>query len=73
MYIAKKTNFPVLYMKITKPKRGYYNLEFSEIIENPAKYSPNEITKIYMNCLEKDILEQPEYWLWSHRRWKHKK
>ena len=69
---AKKTNYPVLYMKISKPKRGYYSLEFLEIIGEPSEFAASEITKVYMNCLEKDILEQPEYWLWSHRRWKHR-
>jgi KDO2-lipid IV(A) lauroyltransferase len=70
---AKKLNIPVLYLKISKLKRGYYSLEFEKLIENPSEYKPDEITKIYMNRLEKDIIEMPEFWLWSHRRWKHKK
>jgi KDO2-lipid IV(A) lauroyltransferase len=70
---AKKTNMPVLYLKISKPKRGYYSLEFEELINNPEKCKPNEITNVYFSRLEQDILNQPEYWLWSHRRWKHKK
>lgn len=70
---AKKTNMPVLYLKISKPKRGYYALEFEELIKNPHICKPGEITKIYFERLERDILEKPEYWLWSHRRWKHKK
>ncbi|MDR2010071.1 MAG: lysophospholipid acyltransferase family protein [Bacteroidales bacterium] len=68
---AKKTNFPVVYLKISKPKRGYYTLEIEKLIDNPSEYAPGEITQIYMNKLEKDILRKPEYWLWSHRRWKH--
>jgi KDO2-lipid IV(A) lauroyltransferase len=68
---AKKTNFPVVYLKISKPKRGYYTLEFEELISNPADCHPNKITEIYIHRLEKDIVEKPEYWLWSHRRWKH--
>lgn len=70
---AKKTNMPVLYLKISKPKRGYYSLEFEELINNPEKCKPNEITNVYFSRLEQDILNQPEYWLWSHRRWKHVK
>jgi len=70
---AKKTGMPVLYMKISKPKRGYYTLEFEELIKNPHICEPNEITKIYFERLERDILDKPEYWLWSHRRWKHVK
>lgn len=68
---AKKTNFPVVYLKISKPKRGYYTLEFEKLIDNPSEANPNQITQIYMNRLEKDIIAKPEYWLWSHRRWKH--
>ncbi len=70
---AKKTNMPVLYLKISKLKRGYYSLEFEELIKNPHICKPSEITKIYFQRLEKDILEKPEFWLWSHRRWKHYK
>ncbi|MDL2261895.1 lysophospholipid acyltransferase family protein [Bacteroidales bacterium OttesenSCG-928-I21] len=70
---SKKTNFPVVYFKISKPKRGYYTLEIEKLIDNPSSYAPGEITQIYMKKLEEDILEKPEYWLWSHRRWKHTK
>jgi len=70
---AKKTNFPVVYLRISKPKRGYYTLEFEELINDPSAYPPNKITEIYMKRLERDILKKPEYWLWSHRRWKHKR
>ncbi len=68
---AKKMNLPALYMKITKPKRGYYVLKFEKLIDNPSQYEPGEITKIYFKHLEDDIKACPEYWLWSHRRWKH--
>ncbi|MDD4149605.1 MAG: lysophospholipid acyltransferase family protein [Bacteroidales bacterium] len=70
---AKKTGMPVVYLKISKLKRGYYSLEFEELIKNPEKCEPNEITNVYFKRLEQDIKDQPEYWLWSHRRWKHKK
>jgi len=68
---ARKENLPALYMKISKPKRGHYTLTFEELIENPQQYEQGEITRIYFSRLEKDIIECPEYWLWSHRRWKH--
>ncbi|MDD2635155.1 MAG: lysophospholipid acyltransferase family protein [Bacteroidales bacterium] len=70
---AKKTGMPVVYLKISKVKRGYYSLEFEDLIKNPEKCKPNEITNVYFNRLEQDIKNQPEYWLWSHKRWKHKK
>ncbi len=70
---AKKINLPVLYLSIKKPIRGHYELVIENLIENPQDMKPAEITSIYMNRLEKDIVEKPEYYLWSHRRWKHKK
>lgn len=67
---AKKTGLPVLYLKISKLKRGCYSLEFEELVRSPLDLETAELTKIYFSRLEKDILEKPEYWLWSHRRWK---
>ena len=70
---AYKTGMPVVYLKISKIKRGYYQLEFEKLIDDPSKCVAGETTKTYFNRLERDITEKPEYWLWSHRRWKHKK
>lgn len=70
---AKEYNYPVLYGRINKLKRGYYTFEFTEAIEEPQKTSYGEITKRMHHLLEKDIVAQPEYWLWSHKRWKHKR
>jgi KDO2-lipid IV(A) lauroyltransferase len=70
---AKEYNYPVLYGRINKVKRGYYTFEFSDAIEEPQKTGHGEITKRIHQLLEKDIVAQPEYWLWSHRRWKHKR
>lgn len=72
-YYSRKYNLPIVYIKISKTKRGYYTLDFEKLIENPKLYSEEEITKCYFNKLEKDIIDKPECWLWSHRRWKHKK
>lgn len=70
---AKKMNMPALYMKISKPMRGHYVLSFEKLIDNPSEYEAGEITKLYFRHLENDINARPEYWLWSHRRWKHKR
>jgi Kdo2-lipid IVA lauroyltransferase/acyltransferase len=70
---AKEYNYPVLYGRINKVKRGHYTFEFSDAIEEPRKTSYGEITKRINHLLEKDIVAQPEYWLWSHKRWKHKR
>jgi KDO2-lipid IV(A) lauroyltransferase len=70
---AKEYNLPVVYARINKVSRGHYITEFVEAIENPTDTSYGEITKRMNDLLEKDILKQPEYWLWSHKRWKHKR
>jgi len=70
---AKEYNYPVLYGRINKVKRGHYTFEFSDAIVEPQKTSNGEITKRIHHLLENDIILQPEYWLWSHRRWKHKR
>ena len=70
---AKEYNYPVLYGKIFKVKRGYYNLTLS-LVEDDPKSSPHGfITEKATHLLEADINAEPEYWLWTHRRWKHKK
>jgi len=71
--IAKKTNYPVLYFGIERVKRGFYEIEGSVLFENPQTTAPGEITQVYMHALEKQIHNEPQNWLWSHRRWKRKK
>ncbi|MCU0360115.1 MAG: lysophospholipid acyltransferase family protein [Bacteroidia bacterium] len=71
--IAKKFNFPVLYLGVKKIKRGYYEMRIKVLCENPNLLKEGEITQRYVNELESDLREQPFNWLWSHRRWKHKK
>ncbi len=71
--IAKKMNRPVVYVHLNQIKRGYYEASFTIITENPKDTPDNWITKQHTELLEKDILSKPELWLWSHRRWKHKR
>lgn len=71
--IARKFNMAVIFVHIKKIKRGYYEFDCSLITENAGKEEPEYITSQYVAMLEEVIREKPEYWLWSHRRWKHKK
>lgn len=71
--MAVKTNSPMVFFRFNKIKRGYYQLTVEPLIENPREYKENEITDIHTKHLESIIREKPEYWLWSHNRWKHKK
>jgi KDO2-lipid IV(A) lauroyltransferase len=68
---AKEYNYPVVYGRINKERRGYYSFEFFEVTDQPASTKHGEITEKITNLLETDILHLPQYWLWSHRRWKH--
>ncbi len=71
--VAKMTNLPVLYCHILREKRGYYTLELKEVTDDPSTCAPNQITEKHTHLLEANIREQPESWLWSHKRWKHRK
>jgi KDO2-lipid IV(A) lauroyltransferase len=71
--VAVKYDIPVIFINIVKRKRGFYELEYSLISEHPRDEEPNAIIARYASGLEEVIREKPEYWLWSHRRWKHKR
>lgn len=70
---ARENNLPILYYRIHKVKRGYYTAEFEMVTENPGSFPTGAIVETLMRKLEVDINKQPDYWLWSHRRWKRKK
>ncbi|MES1223326.1 MAG: lysophospholipid acyltransferase family protein [Bacteroidota bacterium] len=71
--IARKMKYPIVYITIKKLKRGYYTM-FAELLASPPYLqSDGEITAMFTKKLEQDIIEQPETWLWTHRRWKHKR
>jgi KDO2-lipid IV(A) lauroyltransferase len=71
--IARKINAAVVYLDIRKVSRGHYEGTFVEITATPAATEPYAITETYMRMLEQTILRAPQYWLWSHKRWKHKR
>jgi KDO2-lipid IV(A) lauroyltransferase len=68
---ARLYNLPVLYVDIQKVKRGYYELKLVTLTEKPELLPDGEITRLYAKELEKTIIHEPAYWLWSHKRWKH--
>ena len=71
--IAVALDMAVVFVHIKKIKRGYYEAETVLITDNPKNEQPGVITERHIRELEKVIMEKPEYWLWSHRRWKHKR
>lgn len=71
--IAKKMNYPVVYVSIKRRDRGYYEISLEDLVADPSMVSAEEIVERFTHRLEKDIREMPEYWLWTHKRWKHKR
>ena len=68
--LSKVINCVVVFYKIELIKRGHYTYTFVPLVEDPKQTKPFEITEIHVRYLESLIKEKPEYWLWSHRRWK---
>lgn len=68
---ARRGNIPIVFSYFIKEsRRGYYRVFFELIDEEPSKTKPGELTKKYVEFLERVIREHPDVWLWSHRRWK---
>ena len=69
--LARKLDAAVVFLEMRKVKRGRYEVEARLICESPEGLGPYEITDRHVRILEDLIREEPAYWLWSHRRWKH--
>jgi KDO2-lipid IV(A) lauroyltransferase len=69
--LAIKTGLPVVYFSMRKIKRGRYIIDLIPLSESPSETGKNEITEKFNRTMEKAILARPEFWLWTHRRWKH--
>lgn len=69
---ARVQNIPVVMMTTTKPGRGRYHFEYFILAEDPKSLPEGELMRRYVKHMEENIRLQPEIYLWSHRRWKHK-
>lgn len=70
--LCKKYDFPALYLKVRKLKRGYYEGTFTVLAAEPKKFPDYEITNAFFKELEAAIREAPQYYFWTHNRWKHR-
>ncbi|HEK20320.1 lysophospholipid acyltransferase family protein [Mucilaginibacter sp.] len=70
--LAKMIDAVVIFYKIERVKRGYYRFTMVPLIEQPKQTAEHEITEAHVRFLEQIIRDKPQYWLWSHRRWKYK-
>lgn len=71
--LAKKLNMSTVFMKVEKVKRGHYQATFIPITDNPREIPDYQVTYRFIKEVEKQILEKPEYYFWTHKRWKHSK
>ncbi len=72
-FFARRYKLPVFYFDVQRVKRGHYSVDISILEAKPGDTSAGEITEKYMKTLEYLIHKKPEDYLWSHRRWKHKR
>lgn len=70
--LAKKLDMPVVFFAVERKKRGYYEATFQTLAEKPADFKDYEITDKFLKLVEAQIHEAPEYYLWTHKRWKHR-
>lgn len=71
-FLAKQNDFAVVMIKTKKIKRGFYETEFKVLTKNPKNYKDYEITDMFLDNVEMQIKEKPEFYMWSHRRFKHR-
>ena len=71
--IASKYDMAIVFFHVQKVKRGHYNLDVELLLDHTAGLPEKLITEAHVRRLEEIIREKPEYWIWSHRRWKHKR
>lgn len=70
---AREFNSVIIYGHNRKVKRSHYEVEYVVLDEQPQEAAQGELTEKHVKMLEGDILDKPEHWLWSHRRWKRKR
>ena len=71
--IAKKYNMAIVFMDVQKIKRGFYEASFSLITDKPNDFKNYQLTEEYIKKVEKQVTEKPEYYTWTHKRFKHRK
>ncbi|MGS2760863.1 lysophospholipid acyltransferase family protein [Sinomicrobium sp. M5D2P9] len=69
--LAKRADLTVVYMHTEKIKRGYYSTTLKTLTTSPVAHPDYQITDMYMQEVEQQIRKAPEYYFWTHKRWKH--
>lgn len=71
--LALRCHLPVYFVKMDRVRRGRYEMSFEAIYDGREPVGDNVITERYVRKLESEIQRRPELWMWSHKRWKHKR
>jgi KDO2-lipid IV(A) lauroyltransferase len=69
--LAKRLDLNITYLKITKVKRGHYEAELITLAENARDFKDYDLTDMFLREVEKQIYNAPEFYFWTHKRWKH--
>ena len=70
--LCQKLDLPAVYLKVSKVSRGHYHGNFELLSENPKDLAEFDLTKAFLKKVETAIHEEPAYYFWTHKRWKHK-
>lgn len=70
--LCRKLDLPAVYLEVTKVQRGYYQGTFHLITKKPRELQKFALTKTFLKMAEASIRKAPEYYFWTHKRWKHK-
>lgn len=70
--LAKKLDMAVVFMDVQKVKRGFYEATFTTLTDDPKSFKNYQVTDMFIKHVEAQIYKAPEYYLWTHKRWKHK-
>ncbi len=70
--LCQKLDLPAVYLKVSKISRGHYHGTFELLSENPKEQAQFDLTKAFLEKVEASIREEPAYYFWTHKRWKHK-
>lgn len=71
--LAKRFDMNIIFLKVKKVRRGFYEASFEVLSEDVKSVPDYQITDIFLKKVEQQIAEAPEYYLWTHKRWKHRK
>ncbi|MCH9661667.1 MAG: lysophospholipid acyltransferase family protein, partial [Bacteroidetes bacterium] len=70
--LAKKLDMAVVFFSVKRIKRGFYETSFTTLAKDAKQLPDYQITDAFFNLVEKQIHEEPCYYLWTHKRWKHR-